>query len=180
MPLPKIIDNERSSLLDVLKVLCLEHKELSIATGYWDLAAIRELLPDIDKLEKIRLLIGREPLIPRHQLALPEGDFPEEDFKFDLANVDPSSPLREAATAVSSWIESGKLEVKLFTTDFLHAKTYVFGNFASNNAVGVIGSSNFTRNGITKNTELNALEDDYKVVLFQPKTELQETGHLSR
>jgi superfamily II DNA or RNA helicase len=179
MPLPKIIDNERSSLLDLLRGLCVEHKHLSIATGYWDLGAIQDLLPELEKLDKIRLLIGREPLIPRHQLSLPEGDFPEEDFKFDLAHVDPSSPLREAADTVSTWIESGKLEVKLFTKDFLHAKTYVFGNFASNNAVGVIGSSNFTRNGITKNTELNALEEDYKVVLFQPQTELQETGHLS-
>ncbi len=179
MGLPKIIDNERTSMLDVIAALCKEHKKLSIATGYWDLGAISLLLDELDGMEEIRLLIGREPLIPRHKLEIPEGDFPVKDFQFDLAQVDPSSDIRKAAEKVADWIASGKLQVKVFTRTFLHAKTYVFGDFESDNAVGVIGSSNFTKNGLTQNTELNALENDYKVVLYQPKTIRQETGHLT-
>ncbi len=179
MPLPKIIDNERSSMLDVLRNLSKEHKKLSIATGYWDLGAIALLLDELDSLNEIRLLIGREPLIPRHKLSVPEGDFPDQDFQYDLGHVDPTKDIRSSADAVTQWISTGKLKVKVFTKSFLHAKTYIFGDFESANAVGVIGSSNFTKNGLTQNTELNALEDDYKVVLYQPKTESQETGHLS-
>jgi hypothetical protein len=179
MGLPKIIDNERSSMAAVLAGLCKEHRKLSIATGYWDLGAIALLLDELDSLEEIRLLIGREPLIPRHKLAMPEGDFPVKDFQFDLAQVAPSSDIRKAAEKVAEWIANGKLQVKVFTRTFLHAKTYIFGDFESDNAVGVIGSSNFTKNGLTQNTELNALENDYKVVLYQPKTERQETGHLT-
>ncbi len=179
MSLPKIIDNERSTMLDVLKGLCGNHKQLSIATGYWDLGAISLLLDELDALSHIRLLIGREPLIPRHQLKSPEIDFPEKDIQFDLSHVDPTAEVRTAATKVTKWIAEGKLEVKVYTKTFLHAKAYVFGDFQSNNAVGLIGSSNFTKNGLTQNTELNALEDDYKVVLFQPQNETQETGHLS-
>lgn len=179
MKLPKIIDNGHSSMLDVLRALCTDHEKLSIATGYWDLGAIALLLEDLDSLTEIRLLIGREPLIPRHKLAAPEGDFPDQDFKFDLAMVEQTSDIRTAADKVTEWIANGKLEVRLFTKTFLHAKTFIFGDFDSNNAVGVIGSSNFTKNGLTQNTELNALEDDYKVVLYQPKNESQETGHLS-
>ena len=44
--------------------------------------------------------------------------------------------------------------------------------------IGIIGSSNFTFNGLTHNTELNALESDHRIVSFQPKSEKQEVGHL--
>lgn len=179
MPLPKIIDNERSSMLDVVRELSGSHDKLSIATGYWDLGAIAMLLEELDSMTSIRLLIGREPLIPRHQLEVPEGDYPDKDFRYDLSNVDPTSDLREAASRVSEWIKQGKLEVRLFTRTFLHAKSYIFGDFESDNAVGVIGSSNFTKNGLTQNTELNALEPDHRVVTYQPRAASQETGHLS-
>src|SRR5699024_6674305 len=62
---------------------------------------------------------------------------------------------------------------------FLHAKTYIFGNYHSKSAVGIIGSSNFTRAGLTTNTELNALEPNYQVVKFRPMAETDEHGHLS-
>lgn len=179
MRLPKIIDNERSSMLEVLRTLCLDHERVSIATGYWDLGAISLLLDELESLKEIRLLIGREPLIPRHKLQVPEGDFPDKDFQFDLAHVDQTSDIRNAANKVTDWIATGKLQVRVFSGTFLHAKTYIFGDFESDNAVGLIGSSNFTKNGLTQNTELNALESDYKVVLYQPQNESQETGHLS-
>lgn len=57
MRLPKIIDNERSSMLDVLRDLSNEHEKVSIATGYWDLGAISLLLGELDSLKEIRLLI---------------------------------------------------------------------------------------------------------------------------
>ena len=179
MSLPKIIDNDRSSMLDVLKKLCGEHQKLSIATGYWDLGAVSHLLEEIDGLNHVRLLIGREPLIPRSHLVQPELDFPTFDIKYDLSHVDPSSSMRETASRIIKWIADGKLEVKVFTKTFLHAKAYVFGDLDSNNAVGLIGSSNFTKNGLTENTELNALEPDHRVVVFQPQSNSQETGHLS-
>lgn len=179
MSLPKIIDNERTSMLSVVRGLCGDHSHLSIATGYWDLKAIALLLNELESLDEIRLLIGREPLIPRHNLKQPERDFPEQDIAFDLSHVEPTSEIRVAAEKVTEWLASGKLKVKVYTNAFLHAKAYIFGNFDSNNAVGVIGSSNFTGNGLTQNTELNALEDDYKVVLFKPNNPTQETGHLS-
>jgi hypothetical protein len=44
--------------------------------------------------------------------------------------------------------------------------------------VGIIGSSNFTRNGLTYNTELNSVEADHRIVTFQTQTKEQEVGHL--
>lgn len=179
MTYPKIIDNDRAIMRDVLKELAGSHSELSIATGYWDLKAIEIMLEELKPLRKIRLLIGREPIIPRHQLYVPEGDFPEKDFAFDLTQIAPSSELRNSANVLVDWLREGKLEVRIYKRTFLHAKTYIFGNFESDNSVGIIGSSNFTGAGLTQNTELNSLEPDHRVVGFKPRNSSQENGHLS-
>ena len=179
MTLPKIIDNERFKLLDVLKEASGDFKELSIATGYWDLKAMNVLKIELEKFEKVRILIGREPQIARSQLDAPEEDFPAKDIEIDLQNLSPESELREVALLTKQWLQSGKLEVRVYRRSFLHAKTYIFGNFNSKKAVGLIGSSNFTLNGMTTNTELNELESDERVVLFQPQTPEQQASHLS-
>ncbi len=179
MNLPKIVDNNRISMLEVLKSAAVGQEELSIATGYWDLKAIASLIDELGSLKKVRLLIGREPLIPRHQLLLPEGDFPEKDFEFDLTQLSPISELRTAAETLNKWIVDGKVEVRIFRRSFLHAKCYIFGSYASEKAIGIIGSSNFTNAGLTHNTELNSLESDHRVVTYRPSNATQEIGHLA-
>jgi len=176
---PKIIDNERFKLLDVLKQVSGDFKDLSIATGYWDLKAMLALKDEIEKFDRVRILIGREPQIPRAQVGAPEEDFPAHDIEIDLQNLAPESELREIALKTKEWLQNGKLEVRVYRRTFLHAKTYIFGNFNSQKAIGLIGSSNFTLNGLTTNTELNELESDERVVLFQPKTPEQQASHLS-
>ena len=179
MTVPKIIDNERFRLLDVLKEVSGDFKDLSIATGYWDLKAMLALKDELEKFDKVRILIGREPQIPRAQVGEPEEDFPAHDIEIDLQNLAPESELREIALKTKEWLQSGKLEVRVYRRTFLHAKTYIFGNFNSQQAIGLIGSSNFTLNGLTTNTELNELESDERVVLFQPQTPEQQASHLS-
>jgi phosphatidylserine/phosphatidylglycerophosphate/cardiolipin synthase-like enzyme len=49
----------------------------------------------------------------------------------------------------------------------------------SANAIGIIGSSNFTHNGMSINTELNALEDQSNIITFDPKNSNQEHGYIS-
>jgi len=176
---PHIIDNRRRVLLDTLIEVSKEHDEISIATGYWDLKGTEALLPYLQKYKKIRLLIGRELLIPRHQLNEIEADFPDRDIFEDLQALKPDIKLKDTISNLKTLIDSKVLEVKVFKKTFLHAKCYIFGNFKSTNAVGFIGSSNFTLNGLTHNFELNASEDDTRVVLYSPQSEEQENGHLS-
>jgi glutaredoxin-related protein len=67
MTVPKIIDNERFRLLDVLKEVSGDFKDLSIATGYWDLKAMLALKDELEKFDKVRILIGENPrfLVPK-------------------------------------------------------------------------------------------------------------------
>lgn len=178
MNYPKIIDNNRKLLKDVLIEVSKDYSEISIATGYWDLEGMKLILPEIKRYSKIRLLIGREPMIARYHMQSPEPDYPDQDFKYDLSMLKPESELTETVASIKELIEKGTLEVRVYRKNFLHAKCYIFGSFTSDTAVGIIGSSNFTKNGLTTNTELNALESDHRIVLSEPKTESQEIGHL--
>ncbi len=178
---PNIIDNKRKILLDTLVEISKDHTEVSIATGYWDLEGMKLVLPSLKDYKKIRLLIGREPLLKRDnksKIEGPEPDYPDQDFFNDLQEIKPSPELGRVVIDIKSMIDSKQIEVKVYRKSFLHAKCYIFGSYESDQAVGIVGSSNFTRNGMVSNAELNALESDQRVVTFVPKNETQEVGHL--
>lgn len=176
--LPKIIDNQRCKLADIFNAVTPAYEYISIATGYWDLLGTKLVIDKLKNYKKIRLLIGREPLIPRHKLLEPEPDYPDKDFFYDLERLQPTQDLKNLVQQIKNLIEKGVLEVKVYRRSFLHAKCYIFGNYDSDRAIGIIGSSNFTKNGLTHNTELNALESDQRIVTFAPKSKEQEVGHL--
>lgn len=179
MGLPRIIDNQRQSLLKIVQELAAKQETVSIATGYWDLPGTELVLPSLSHCKKIRLLIGREPLIPRHHLERPEPDFPDKDFFSDLERLMFSTSFHATASEIKRLIAEGVLEVRVYKKTFFHAKAYIFGDYDSAEAAGIIGSSNFTKNGLTANAELNALEDDHRIVTYKPRTDDQEVGHLA-
>ena len=183
MVLPKIIDNNRKQLVDVLQQLSCEYNHLSIATGYWDLPGTQLIFENIKKYQSIRLLIGQEPLIPRHKQRLgiinPQSDFPDKDISFDLTKLPQVDDYKQLISYLKGLIDTGRLEVKVYRNSFLHAKCYIFGTYKSHGAVGIIGSSNFTKAGLTSNLELNALENDYRIVKSKPENNTDDHGHLS-
>lgn len=179
----RIIDNKRVTLATVINEIAPDHKHLAIATGYWDLPGLQLVFEQLQNYEAIRLLIGQEPMPPQFapKLDLQELDetFPEAHMIANLQQLEPSQDLRTLVIKTKELIDSGRLQVKIYRGSFLHAKTYIFGNFESQEAVGIIGSSNFTRAGLTSNLELNALEDESRIVKFRPHVETDEHGHLS-
>ena len=181
MQLPKIIDNQRRIFIDIFNEIAGKYDQVSIATGYWDLPGTKLVIDKLKHYKKIRLLIGREPLLRRdnkRNIEHPEPDYPDQDFFYDLEKVQPTVELKEVVQLIKKLIGQGVLEVKVYRRSFFHAKCYIFGNYESPEAVGIIGSSNFTSNGMTSNAELNALESDHRIVTFQPKSPDQEVGHL--
>ncbi len=189
---PRLIDNKRQNLESVLSEIINsgKYKYLSIATGYWDLPGMIDIIDGLAKFKGIRLLIGQEPLPHRLQKSLkldennPDTLFPDKNFSYDLERLGREeehkvSELRNVARKLTTLMKDGKLEVKVFRRPRLHAKAYIFGEMGASEAVGIIGSSNFTKAGLTSNAELNWLEQDQHFVLFQPQNEQQEHGHLS-
>lgn len=188
MAYPHLIDNIRKNLGETLRDIAPNYKKISIATGYWDLPGTAELIDILKEYDSIRLLIGQEPLSYRYQKIMkldPEKIdemFPDDDFKADLekdAKDKNVSTLRSTVVELADLIKTGKLKVKVYRKTMLHAKAYIFGDYSSSDAIGIVGSSNFTKAGLGKNTELNALESDYRIVTYTPTAPNQENGYLS-
>ncbi len=179
----QIIDNSRVRLADVINEIAPSFTELSIATGYWDLLGLQNVIKSIRSYESIRLLIGQEPLPPSYAKSLDlnnlDETFPESQFIASLAALEHRNELRDLVIEVKRLIAEGRLTVKVYRGNFLHAKTYIFGSFKSKEAIGIIGSSNFTEAGLTRNVELNALEDEGRIVKFVPQVDTDQNGHLS-
>ena len=180
----RLVDNQRLTLAKELLAEIPKYKKLSIATGYWDLPGFQILEEALEEYESIRLLIGQEPMPPQYaqtrvDLENLDDTFPEWQFQLGLEKLEQHAALRSSAKKLRDWLQSGKLQVKVFRGNFLHAKAYIFGDFTSHTALGFVGSSNFTRRGLTENLELNYLEDDSQKVLFQPQNSNQPHGHLT-
>ena len=188
MRYPQFIDNTRKNLADVLREIAPNYNTLSIATGYWDLAGTMEIIDQLEEYQSIRLLIGKEPIAHRYQekfqidMESPENLFPDAEIRYDLEKDGASNEINEMRETVKKMvklIEENRMQVKVYRYPRLHAKAYVFGSLGDGNSIGIIGSSNFTRAGLTTNSELNFLSSDYKIVEFEPKSLNQENGHLT-
>ena len=158
-----------------------KYTQFSVASGYWDLPAFLELKPSLEHFlsnnlfSEIRFLIGEEPKIRISQL---DTSFPEKFLKADLSDLPFKPEFKEVVEFLSKYIETGRIKIKLYKKSFLHAKCYILGSEAEN-AIGIIGSSNFTRNGLLGNTELNDVEYDHRIVNYIPKAENQDPSHRS-
>lgn len=186
----KLIDNKRVKLSETIRKISKNFRHLSIATGYWDILGTLEIIDSIEEYESIRLIIGQEPIynsyLKKMGLSINIDEinarFPDSFFKSDLEEIvanDKLDKIREAITTLSKMLSENRLQVKVFKKPLLHAKAYIFGDYNSDNAIGIVGSSNFTGAGLTRNAELNSLEDDFRIVTYKPSNDTQENGHLS-
>jgi ERCC4-related helicase len=189
----KLIDNSSNEyqLGTVLKELIIDksYSQISIATGYWDLPGMVEILPELSQfLERenisFRLLLGEEPSVKAYQVKNPaqqDPDFPEKYLKKDLENLQLKEEFQNVADLLGKYINetnTGKIQIRVYKMNFLHAKCYIFGT-DSENAVGIIGSSNFTKQGMFGNLELNQFEDNNATVNFLRKNLIQHPSHRS-
>lgn len=183
---PQFIDNKRKTLAESLRSIAPNFKVLRIATGYWDLKGTLEIIDEIEGYSKIQLLIGQEPLADhlqkKYNISFDEKQlFPDTYVSSDLESYSYSkdiNTLRDTAKKLVALIKNDQLEVKVFRNPRLHAKAYIFGELGDGNSLGIIGSSNFTKAGLTTSQELNFLTDDYKIVEFVPQSDNQENGHI--
>ncbi|PWG60782.1 SNF2-related protein [Bifidobacterium catulorum] len=188
----QFVDNRKQSLGDILRQIAGsgKYQDLSIVTGYWDMAGTTKLIDLIQDYRSVRILIGAEPYSNRRlNLTNIYKDFPDADIAADLKDLenlpeDRIALYRRTARILAMMIRERRLEVRICRRPFIHAKEYVFGSYDTSGAIGIIGSSNFTGRGLSDietggNAELNYLEDNEPIVLYQPRNEQQQYGHLS-
>src|SRR5680860_54853 len=128
-----------------------------IATGTFEIGSLPALDGMLQQLEKIRILMGSETT-ERTKKALLEAIRTRENEVLDASLEDEKedNPFLNGVANITAALESGEIEVRAYNKNKFHAKTYI--THAKLEVVGaraLVGSSNFTKPGLTENVELN-------------------------
>lgn len=156
---PFIVDNGGP---DSTAIACLEQwtgdsRYLDIATAYFDVGALLRLDGRWQKLEKIRLLLGA-PTNHRTRNALLEAVRRKEVEVLDASIEEDKekNPLLRGVSAVLEAFRSGRIECRAYDRAKFQAKAYItHSRQQSASGSALVGSSNFTKAGLTENVELN-------------------------
>ena len=132
-------------------------RAFDIATGYFEIGALLALEGKWQALENIRILMGAETT-QRTRKAILEAVRKRALERLDgsIEEDKGSNPFLHGVPAILDALRSGQIECRIYDKDKFHAKAYI--THAKLEVVGaqaLVGSSNFTRPGLTKNVELN-------------------------
>ncbi|MBP7282309.1 MAG: DEAD/DEAH box helicase family protein [Leptospiraceae bacterium] len=149
-------------------------QEIYIATGYFYLSGFGVVHPNLlsnpkvlDKSpDLIRMIISpKTDKITRDVLDNALSDENEKAKLIQSIIQDFENSLEEttlsSAEGLVNLLKSKTMSIRLFLKDFFHAKAYIakvnHGGFA--HTYTIVGSSNFTLNGLSNNRELNMLQE---------------------
>lgn len=132
-------------------------KGFDIATGYFEVGALLALDGKWQDLDKIRILMGAETT-HRTRKALLDAvrSAAVEALDRSLEADKQPNPFLKGVPAILEALRSGQIECRVYDKDKFHAKAYI--THAKLEVVGsqaLVGSSNFTNPGLTRNIELN-------------------------
>ena len=154
-----IVDNSISGWtgLRYLREWCGIATSFDIATGFFEIGALLELDTDWQKLDKIRILMGDEFSRPTRQ-ALLEAVRKRSEVRLDasLEEEKHENPFLQGVDAIVHALQTGRIECRIYNQEKFHAKAYITrARLEVVGAQALVGSSNFTRPGLTQNIELN-------------------------
>ena len=132
-------------------------KAFDIATGYFEIGALLTLDGRWQGLDKIRILLGAEAT-PRTRKAILAAVRAQALDKLDdsIEEDKEPNPFLRGVPAILDALRSGQIECRVYNKEKFHAKAYI--THAKLEVVGaqaLVGSSNFTLPGLSKNVELN-------------------------
>ncbi|MDQ4489045.1 helicase-related protein [Sinomonas sp. ASV486] len=147
-----IVDNtaEDWKALQYLREWCDISSAMDIATGHFEIGALLSLDRAWQKVDKIRLLIGGET-----SRTTADAIAAALDTSIDVERQTGDTFLT-GIEAVVDGIRSGKIEIRVYKSKKFHAKAYItHSKLKVVGSAALVGSSNFTRPGLTQNVELN-------------------------
>jgi superfamily II DNA or RNA helicase len=167
-----ITNESGKSLRDRFGVLLGDDTRLfDCLAGYFFISGFHKLHPALTNTEKIRILIGIKTdgaTCELIQTAKEQQEFVLEshaqvrervpgEILGELQKSGDSSDIEDGVRKFVEWIKSGKLEVRAYPSERLHAKLYIMTFHEGDRDKGrvITGSSNFTEAGLQNNLEFN-------------------------
>lgn len=167
------ITNEKDqNLLERFKVLIKDTEFFDVLVGYFYTSGFHALYKSLEGTKKIRILIGistnkeTADLIQKSQEEKQyEMQFSHAETKKHFSNMlvnemeqsKDMKPVEEGVTKFLDWLKNGKLEIKAYPSENIHAKLYIMSFAEDDRDKGrvITGSSNFTKSGLIDNLEFN-------------------------
>lgn len=166
-----IVDNSDDEWLALryLRDWCQISRSIDVASAYFEIGSLLALEGEWQRVDEMRVLMGDE--VSRRTRKAFEQAVSERVSRLD-ASVEVEKERDDFLTgvpAIADAIRNGKIKFRVYRKERFHAKAYI--THARLEVVGsaaLVGSSNFTRPGLTQNIELNVQ------ITGQPVTVLQE------
>ncbi|VAX34645.1 DNA/RNA helicases, SNF2 family [hydrothermal vent metagenome] len=167
-----ITNEENRNLLERFQVLIRDTEFFDVLVGYFYTSGFNSLYKSLKNTKKIRILIGIGTGRDTVDLVRQAGSSGQQTFQFSHAEVkehfseevvnemedsEDSKEVEEGVIKFSEWLKSGKLEIKAYPVENIHAKLYIMTFAEGDRDVGrvITGSSNFTQSGLVDNLEFN-------------------------
>jgi superfamily II DNA or RNA helicase len=154
-----IIDNQTdNTLLESLKRLLPDSTAIDITTGVFEIGSLLALDGFWNHLDKMRIIMGDETTRrTRKELVEVIRKISDESIEREKERDDSLTGL----TAIRQALEQRIIDARIYRRAKFHAKSYLMKAKSSSPVdFGVIGSSNFTEPGLTRNVELNLFTTD--------------------
>ena len=147
-----ILDNREGKVVDYLRGELSSADKFRIVSAYLTIYGYDLLSRELSDIEDIRFLFGD----PTSVDYLDPGEQVVKSFNLTEQGLAPREVLRQKhlARQCAEWIGSDKVAVRSAKrSNFLHGKMYL--TESTENGAGIVGSSNFTRNGLGGNNQAN-------------------------
>lgn len=178
----EFITNEGNNTLSVrLNNLASRTENLDVLVGYFYVSGFYQIYKNLEEVDKIRILIGLNTESQVVDAVRGNLEIPFESVKKikdsiskkyidEIANAEDDIDVEEGILRFVEWLQSGKLQIKIYDKAPLHAKLYIFTFNKGQLDLGrvITGSSNLTRSGLKENLEFNVElknSNDYKFAL---------------
>ncbi|WP_380874288.1 helicase [Sphingomonas sp. DBB INV C78] len=148
---------------------CGLSKGIDVATAYWEIGSLLALDEEWQKVDAIRILMGDE--VSRRTKNAFQRAVSERVTRLNdsLEAEKEKNDFLSGVPAIAESLRTGKIRARVYRKAKFHAKAYI--THARQEVIGsaaLVGSSNFTRPGLTQNIELNVQ------ITGQPVSVLQE------
>ena len=167
------ITNEKGkNLKQRFKVLIKDTKLFDCLVGYFYASGFHAIYKSLERTDKVRILIGISTNRQTFNLMQKADTMKQSALQFSSAETKEklgvivekeiedaidNEKTEEGIAKFIEWINNGKLEIRAYPSEKIHAKIYIMTFDKSDRDKGrvITGSSNFTQSGLVDNLEFN-------------------------
>jgi len=158
-----ITNEEGKNLKDRFSKLVNDTRFFDVLVGYFYTSGFYAIYPQLEKTEKIRILIGISTnrqtydLLQKIQSHKEINEEVGNKVVSEMNECENNFRIEEGVYKFLEWLKSGKLEIKAYPEEKIHSKLYIMTFKEDDRDIGrvITGSSNFTRSGLIDNLEFN-------------------------